>query len=136
MGGAQQCLLCLHNLASLGAVTTRRTRITGKTKQQDAARQDKIRHKVEATIEQVAAAFVGSLGHRIWKCPVEWMSKFREKWVPPQDLATTQQCSIEGHPIWERALQPRPTKPKKSIAKQVSFRWVIEPEGGMFEGIA
>ena len=44
-----KCLFCLDKLASLGANTTRRTRIHGKTKQEEATRQDKARHKVEAT---------------------------------------------------------------------------------------
>ena len=59
-----KCLFCLHKLASLGATTIRRTRIYGKTKQEEPTRQDKVRNKVEATAEQIASAPVGSLGHR------------------------------------------------------------------------
>ena len=54
----------------------------------------------------------------------------------PGDLVTTSQCDTEGHPDWERALQPRPSKPKKSAASVASFRWVVVPERGMLEGTA
>ena len=131
-----KCLFCLHKLANLGSKASRRTRITGKTRQQEATRVDKVRHKVEATTEQIAAAPVGSLGHRIWKRQSEWMSKLRNKWANPKDVTTTMQCNTEGHPAWERALQPRPSKPKKSAASEASFTWVVELEGGMFEGTA
>ena len=59
-----------------------------------------MQHKVEATAEQVAAPTVGNLGHRIWRCQAEWMSKLRSKWASPLDLAVVQQCSVEGHPLW------------------------------------
>ena len=110
--------------------------ISGKTKQHEAAKQDRARHKVEATAEQIAEAPVASLGHRIWNCQAEWMAKQRNKWVAPRDLATTSQCNTERHPAWERALQPRPSKPKKSAASEASFKCVVEPEGGMIEGTA
>ena len=99
-----KCLFCLQKLLSLGANTTRRTRIHGKKKQKEATRQDKARHKAEATAEQITAAPVSSLGHRIWQCQFDWMSKLRSKWAPPEDVATSRQCKVEGHPAWERAL--------------------------------
>lgn len=74
-----KCLFCVHKLANLGSKTLRRTRIHGKTKQHEATRQDKVRHKVEATAEQVTQATVGSLAHRIWRCQSEWMNKLRSK---------------------------------------------------------
>ena len=64
------------------------------------------------------------------------MSKLRSKWASPQDLAVVQHCSVEGHPLWERALQPRPSKPMRAAAKDATFKWVIEPPGGMLEGTA
>lgn len=131
-----KCLFCLHKLVSLGSRTTRRTRINGKTRQHEATRTDKAKHKVEATAEQIAEAPVGSLGHRIWKCQAGWMSKQRNKWAAPRDLEMTSQCNTEGHPAWGRALQPRPSKPKLSAASEASFKWVVEPEGGMIEGTA
>lgn len=100
-----KCLFCLHKLVDLGARTVRRTRIRGKTRQSDQEKQDKIRHKVEAIAEQIAEAPVGNLGHRIWKCQAEYMTKLRKRWAAPADLATTMQCDTEGHPAWERALQ-------------------------------
>ena len=88
-----KCLFCLHKVANLGSTSSRRTMIHGKTKPRpcggvvipddllqqeavlasdlthlEATRQNRVRHKVEATTEQVAAAPVGSLGHRICKC--------------------------------------------------------------------
>ena len=99
-------------------------------------RQDKVRHKVEATAEQVAAAPVGNLGHRIWRCQSEWMTGLRKKWASPDDVATANQCNVEGHPAWERALVPRPSKPMTKASKEASFKWVVEPEGGMLKGTA
>ena len=64
------------------------------------------------------------------------MSGLRSKWAPPASVATTMQCNVEGHPAWERALMPRLAKPMKAAAKEASFRWVVEPEGGMLEGTA
>ena len=93
-----KCFFCFHQLADLGARTVRRTSSKGKTRQNDQAKQDKIRYKVEATAEQIAEAPVGNLGHRIWKCQAEYMVKLRERWAAPADLATTMQCDTEGHP--------------------------------------
>ena len=131
-----KCIFCLHNLVNLGASMVRRTRIRGKTKSGDNKKLDKVRYKVEATAEQIKEAPVGNLGHRIWRCTAEHMSKLREKWAPPSDLVTTSRCEVDGHPAWERALQPRPTKPMVSIAADESFRWVVEPPGGIIEGTA
>ena len=64
------------------------------------------------------------------------MVKLRKRWAAPADLATTMQCDTEGHPAWERALQPRPSKPMQKVAAHESFRWVVEPEGGIIEGTA
>lgn len=61
-----------------------------------------MRHKVEATAEQVTQAPVSSLGHRIWRCHAEWMTKLRNTWAAPGDLMTTSQCNVEGHPAWEK----------------------------------
>ena len=74
-----KCLFCLHKIAGVGAVTLRRTRIQGKTKQEEVTRRNKARHKVEATTEQIAQAPVDNLVHRIWKCPSDWMSRPRSK---------------------------------------------------------
>jgi hypothetical protein len=155
-----KCLFCLHTLARLGAKTERRaapprglaaaaaaaarpkaTATAGVTAAADArkahtAKQDKARYKVEASAEQIAEAPVGSLGHRIWKCLAGGMAELRDKWAAPEDLATSSQCNIAGHPAWERALQPRPSKPMKNAASEASFRWVVEPEGGLIEGTA
>ena len=143
-----KCLFCLHKLAGLGSQRSRRVRLRCKTSSNtaapappsvhpdgwsqdaevgDATRQSKIQHKVEATTEQVAAAPVGNLGHRIWRCQADWMSKLRSKWATPADCAVTLQCNTDGHPLWERALQPRPSKPMRATAKEETFRWVIEP---------
>lgn len=35
-----------------------------------------------------------------------------------------------------KGLAAQPSKPKKSVASVVSFRWVVEPEGGILEGTA
>ena len=131
-----KCLFCLHQLAGAGAATVRRTRIHGKTSQEEVTTRRKIRHNVETTVEQIAHAPVGNLVHRIWKCPSEWMSKLRSRWAQSGSVATSQQCSVEGHPAWERGLTPRPSKPMKAAAKIESFRWVVEPDGGMIEGTA
>ena len=131
-----KCLFCLHKLASVGARTARRTRINGKTKQLEASVRNKARYKVEATTEMITEAPVGSLGHRIWKCQSDWMTTQRKKWAPDRDVATVEQCDVGGHPAWERALQPRPSRPMKEAAKEASFRWVVEPAGGMIEGTA
>ena len=101
-----------------------------------AARLSKIRYKLEASPEQIDVAPVGNLGHRIWRCQSEWMSKLRNKWAPAEGMHPTQQCNVEGHPAWERALRPRPTKPVRSVEKEESFRWVVEPSDGMLEGTA
>jgi len=84
-----KCLFCLHKLVDLGARTVRRTRVRGKTRQNDQKKQDKIRYKVEATADQIAEAPVGNLGHRIWKCQAEYMAELRKKRAAPADLATT-----------------------------------------------
>ena len=60
-----KCLFCLHNLATGGSRANRRTRITGNTKQKETTRVNRTRHKVEPTAGQIAAAPVGSSGHRI-----------------------------------------------------------------------
>ena len=99
-------LFCLHKIAGAGVATARRTRIQGKTSQEEVTRRSKVRHKVEATAEQIAQAPVGNLVHRIWKCPSEWMSKLRSKWAQPGSVATSQHCSVEGHLAWERGLTP------------------------------
>ena len=99
-------------------------------------KRSKVRHTVEATAEQIAQAPVGNLVHRIWKCSSEWMEKQRSKWAKPASVVTSQQCNVEGHPAWERGLTPRPFKPMKVAAKEESFRWVVEPDGGMIEGTA
>ena len=114
----------------------RRTKIRGKTKSGDNKKVDKVRYKVEATAEQIKETPVGNLGHRIWRCTSEHMSKLRERWASPSDLVTTSRCEVDGHLAWERALQPRPTKPMVSIAAEESFRWVVEPPGGIIEGTA
>ena len=145
-----KCLLCLHQLAMAGSTSSRRTRIKGKTKpphhvisdevlvhgESPAQRQDRVRHKVEATAEQVAAAPVGNLGHRLWRCQSEWMTTLRKKWASPENVVVASQCNIEGHPAWERALVPRPTKPMTKTSKVDTFNWVVELEGGMLEGTA
>jgi len=100
------------------------------------AKQDKARYTVEASAEQIAEAPVGNLGHRIWKCLAGGMAELRDKRAAPEDLATSTQCNIDGDPAWERALQPRPSKPMKKVASEASFRWVVEPEGGFIEGTA
>ena len=128
-----KCLFCLHQLADLGARTVRRTRIRGKTRQSDQKKQDKIRYKVEATAEQIVQAPVGNLSHRIWKCQAGYMVKLRKRWATPEDLDTTRQCEIEGHPAWERPLQPRPSKPMMKVSSHESFRWVVEAEGGIVQ---
>ena len=143
-----KCIFCLHQLAS----TARRTRVTGKSKPRNgyrhvvisddvpshgephAKRQDKIRYTVEATAEQIAAAPAGSLGHRIWRCQSEWMTKLRTKWASPNDVATANQCNVEGHPAWERALVPRPSKPMAKVSQEATFRSVVEPERGHARG--
>ena len=33
-------------------------------------------------------------------------------------------------------MQPIPIKPKKNAASEASFKWVVEPEGGVIEGTA
>ena len=99
-------LFCLHSVAGASATTARRTRINGKTKQEEVTKRSKVRHKVEATAEQIGQAPVGNLIHRIWKCPVPWMSKQWSKRAPVEGAATATQCSVEGHPAWERALTP------------------------------
>jgi len=106
-----KCLFCLHQLATAGSSSIRRTRVHGKSKphvvisddvpvpgETPSRRQDRARHKVEATAEQVAAAPVGTLGHRIWRCQSEWMTKLRSKWASPDDIAIANQCNVEGHP--------------------------------------
>ena len=115
-----KCLFCLHKLADLGSNASRRVRLRGKTRPQlhrgviisddvrqetvpgdastdlEATRRNKMQHKVEAIAEQVASAPVGNLGHRIWRCQVEWMSKLRSKWASPHDLAVVQQLQHRG----------------------------------------
>ena len=110
-----KCIFCLHHLVELGASTARRTRIRGKTKPGEHKKLDKARYKVEATDEQIKEAPIGNLGHRIWRCTAEHMTRLRERWAPPSDLVTTSRCEVDGHPAWERALQPRPTKPMKKL---------------------
>ena len=66
-----KCLFCLHKIAGAGSTTMRRTRIQGKTSQEEVTRRSKARHTVEATAEQIAQAPFGNLVHRIWKCPSE-----------------------------------------------------------------
>ena len=61
-------------------------------------KQDKVRFKVEASDEQIAAAPVGNLGHRIWTCKSEYMQKLRNKWAAPEDVAILSSCEVEGHP--------------------------------------
>lgn len=65
-----------------------------------------------------------------------WMTKLRKRWASLDDVATANQCEVEGHPAWERALVPRPSKPMAEASKEATFRWVVEPEGGMLEGTA
>ena len=65
----------------------------------EATRRNKMQHKVEAIAEQVAAAHIGNLGHRLWRCKAEWMSRLWSKWASPQDLAVADQCSVDGHPV-------------------------------------
>ena len=79
---------------------------------------------------------MGNLGHRIWRCQSEWMARLRAKWASPNDVAVANQCSVEGHPAWERALVPRPSKPMAKASHEATFRWVVEPEAGMIEGAA
>ena len=97
-----KCLFCLQKVAGAGTATARRLRISGKTKQEEVTRRSKVRHKVEATAEQITQAPVGNLMHRLWKCPSEWMSGLRNKWAPPDSVTTTMQCNVEGHPAWEK----------------------------------
>ena len=131
-----KCLFCLHQLTDLGPITGRRAGGRRKTRQSDQKKQDKIRYKVEATAEQIAEAPICNLGHRIWRCQAEYMAGLGERWAAPADLIITQQCDVEGHPAWERALQPRPSKPMQKVSAHESFRWVVEPEGGFIEGTA
>ena len=44
-----KCLFCLHNVTGASATAARRTRINGKTKQEEVTKRSKVRHKVEAT---------------------------------------------------------------------------------------
>ena len=87
-----KCIFCLHHLVGLGASTTRRTRIRGKTKPDEHKKLDKTRYKVEATDEQIKEAPIGNLGHRIWRCTAEHMTRLRERWAPPSDRITTSRC--------------------------------------------
>ena len=116
-----ECLFCVHKLASIGTAPGRRMRINGKTKQQEVARLDKMRYKVEATQEQIAVAPVGNLGHRIWECTADWMSKLRghghrRNMLSPRSSAT----STDTRPGRERCSQGRPSPRSQWLGKPPS----------------
>ena len=84
---------------------------------------------VVATAEQISRAPVGNSNHRIWKCQTQPLKGARE--VVRQKEAS---YDVAGHPAWERGLVPKHSPPKTAIAITDSFRWVIRPEGDMFDG--
>ena len=92
--------------------------------------------KVEATADQVNSTPKGNLIHRLWQCGSEWVRELRNMWAPAGDVRITTTCDVGGHPLWERGLMPRPTKPMKAAAKEDTFKWVLEPPGGVIEGTA
>ena len=85
-----KCLFCLQRLAGAHTATARRLRISGKTKQEEVVRRNKVRHKVVATAEQIAQAPVGNLLHRLRKCTSAGMSDLRDKWAPCDIVTMTQ----------------------------------------------
>ena len=92
------------------------------------------RKSVEATEEQISRVPVGNLHHRGWKCSSEPLRAARQKWAPEKDLATVVACEVQGNPAWERALFPKPPRPMMQRAAAASFRWILEPAGGIIEG--
>ena len=64
----------------------------------------------------------------------EPLAAARQKWAPEKDLATVRACDVQGNPAWERALFPKPPRPKMRRAVEASFRWILEPEGGIITG--
>ena len=82
-------------------------------RQQEATRQDKVRHKVEATAEQVAQAPVGSLGHRIWKCQSEWMTLLLPRSVTLKGIRHGRGCCSPGQA--SQNSQPRVKHPSDGL---------------------
>ena len=93
------------------------------------------RRPVVATGEQIARAPIGNLHHRGWKCESAVMADARRRWAPERDVATELDCDVRGHPGWERALYPKPARPTIGRSPVETFRWILEPEGGMLEGV-
>ena len=91
-------------------------------------------HTVKPTADQIRRAPVGNLFHRIWKCGCDHLSEQRNKWARPADLRTTKECELQGHPGWERALMPMPTRPVRKKAQHETFHWVVKPEDGIIQG--
>ena len=88
-----------------------------------------------ATGEQIARAPIGNLHHRGWKCESAVMADARRRWAPETDVATELDCDVRGHPGWERALYPKPARPTIGRSPVETFRWILEPEGGMLDGV-
>ena len=89
---------------------------------------------VIATDDQINRAPVGSSNHRIWKCQAEPLKGARAKWSREVDRLKEASCEVAGHPTWERGLVPKPSPPRTAIAATDSFKWVVRPEGDMFDG--
>lgn len=89
---------------------------------------------VIATAEQISRAPFGNSNHMIWKCQAHPMKEAREKWTMKEDRQKEGSCNVAGHPAWERGLVLKASPPRTAIAATESFRWIVRPQGDMFEG--
>ena len=137
-----KCLLCLHNIVQAdktasGAAAAFEVvdHATVGTATEPTDKNEVMQRKpVEATEEQISRAPVGNLYHRGWGCESEPLGGGRRKWAPEEDIAVVKTCDVQGNPAWERALLPKPPRPLMQRAAEASFRWILEPEGGIISG--